>query len=315
MRIILCGLIGRYPWGGVAWCSLMYLLGLRRLGHEVWYLEDTLGCNFDPEANALATDLGYALRRIHETLALQGAIEASVDDPKKRWHVDFFRRDDRLFTFGANIGAPASDIPTAGFTWIPTWQPVDLDARKPSSLPPRRTWTMVMTWRIESFKGIGGNKDSEFAAVLGLASELRSHGVEMELAVAGPRQLLADAGWRTVDAFAASSDFWRYHAFLSSSRAEFSVAKHTHVRTRSGWFSDRTACYLAAGRPAVVQDTGFSAHLPKGEGLLAWSTPEEARDAILREEADLSLHERRAREVAEECLRAETVLGRLLGEL
>src|SRR5205085_1920956 len=91
----------------------------------------------------------------------------------------------------------------------------------------------------------------------------------VELAVNGPQALLRTHGWSTVDAMGASRTLWDYRDFIQRSRAEFGVAKHTYVANRSGWFSDRTECYLAAGRPALVQDTGWTAHLPLNEGLVA----------------------------------------------
>ncbi len=382
MRIILAGIIGRYPWGGVTWCSLMYLLGLRRLGHEVWYLEDTGECNYDPELNAVATDPGYALRYMNDSLApfgfgerwcyvdyqgghhgigearwreicgsadlflvLSGGcwnwrehyraipVKAFIDsdpaftqlalaqaarmqheDAGKKWYCDYFRGYDRLFTFGANIGTARCEVPVGEFHWIATWQPVCLDHWRPlASIPPRRAWSTVMTWQIESFSDIGGNKDREFGKVLGLAGELRRRGLpEVELAISRPQPLLNEAGWRTTPAFEISSDLWRYHQYIRSSRGEFSVAKHTYVRTRSGWFSDRTECYLAAGRPAVVQDTGFSEHLPTGAGLHAWNTAEEALAAIEAVEGDWERQGRQARELAAEYFAAEKVLAALI---
>jgi hypothetical protein len=103
-----------------------------------------------------------------------------------------------------------------------------------------------------------------------------------------------------------------YRAFIRSSRGEFGVAKHTYVATRSGWFSDRTECYLAAGRPAIVQDTAWTKHLPSGEGLLSFSTPEEAADAIERVDADYLRHAARAAEIADAHFEARRVLTSLL---
>lgn len=384
MRIVMAGIIGRYPWGGVGWCSLMYLLGLRALGHEVYYLEDTGECNYDPDENTLATDPRYALETIHDTLApfglgghwcyvdyqgrhhgieeahwteicrsadlllvLSGGVwnwrdhyrdiprrafidsdpaftqtaianAAARDDERSRWYVDYFRHYDALFTFGRNIGTDDTTVPATPFTWHPTWQPVvtDLWGAAPTELPPRRAWSTIMTWEIESFRDIGGNKDLEFLKVIDLPGQFRAAGLPpVELAVNGPRDLLRDHGWRCVDAFAISRDIWRYHNYITCSRAEFSVAKHTYVATRSGWFSDRTICYLAAGRPAVVQDTGWSAHLPSGEGLLAWSTAEEALEAIRRVEADWPRHQAAAREIALAHFDARRILPDLLATL
>jgi hypothetical protein len=134
----------------------------------------------------------------------------------------------------------------------------------------------------------------------------------IELAVNGPQDLLNGHGWRTVDGMGVSRHLWDYRAYIQGSRGEFGVAKHAYVSRRSGWFSDRTECYLAAGRPALVQDTGWSAHLPEGEGLLAFSTPEEALAGLDRLQTDYARHARRAREIALECFDAARVLPRLL---
>jgi hypothetical protein len=105
---------------------------------------------------------------------------------------------------------------------------------------------------------------------------------------------------------------WQYRDFIQDSKAEFGVAKHAYVAHRSGWFSDRTECYLAAGRPALVQDTGWSDHLPHGEGLLRFSTPAEALDGLERIAGNYDHHAARAAEIAAGCFDAGRVLPRLL---
>jgi hypothetical protein len=368
MNIILTGISGRYPYGGVAWCSLMYLLGLRQLGHRVWYLEDTGECNYDPAANTIATEPGYALDFIHGCLTPFGLGErwcyidyrgnyhghsrdnwrhvcagadlflnlsggcwfwrdeyaaiphsAFIDsDPAftqlalakgVSWYVEFFARFHRLFTFGRNIGTPACSVPTAPFHWEHTFQPVCVDEWSPTEEPPRPCFTTVMTWKIKSFEDIGGNKDQEFLKILDLPSRTT---VPIELAVAGPRELLSRHGWRCRDAFEVSHSLGAYRDYVRSSRGEFSVAKHTYVRTNSGWFSDRTECYLASGRPAVVQDTGFSAHLPTGEGLFAYRTADEARAGLEAIVQDYPRHAHAARELARGHFAAEVLLPALL---
>ncbi len=114
-----------------------------------------------------------------------------------------------------------------------------------------------------------------------------------ELAINGPQTLLREHGWDTVDAMQVSRTPQAYREFIHGSKAEFGVAKHTYVASRSGWFSDRTECYLAAGRPALVQDTGWTAHLPSGEGLLAFSTLDEAIAGVDRINSDYARHARR----------------------
>lgn len=364
MKILLAGIIARYPFGGVTWCSLMYLLGLRALGHEVFYVEDTGECIYDPVANAIAKDPGYGTRYIHAALEPFGLAErwtfvnwdgtyhgqsrerlrafcAGADlyvnlsggswfwrdeyagiprsvfvdtDPVftqlslatgEASYVAFFRRFSRLFTFGANIGTPACAVPTSGFTWHPTWQPVTLDQwATPDELPGDR-FTTVMTWKTQSFTDVDGNKDLEFVKFLDVA---RRSPQPIELAVNGPQAFLNAHGWRTVDGMGVSRHLWDYRDYLQRSKGEFAVAKHAYVAHRSGWFSDRTECYLAAGRPAVVQDTGWSAHVPHGEGLLPFSTPDEAVAGLDAVAGDYARHRRRAREIAGDVFDAAKVL-------
>src|SRR5204862_5344715 len=212
------------------------------------------------------------------------------------WYVEFFQRFDHLFTFGANIGTPASPIPTGDFTWHATWQPITM-ADWRTDVAPRDRFTTVMTWQIESFTDVGGNKDQEFLKYLDLPSRTAQR---FELAINGPRTLLGEHGWETVDAMGISRTPSDYREFIRRSKAEFGVAKHTYVATQSGWFSDRTECYLASGRPALVQDTGWTAHLPCGEGLLSFSNMDTTLDGIARINADYDRHAPPADDVARE---------------
>jgi hypothetical protein len=374
MNIVVAGVMGRYPYGGVAWCSMMYLIGLRQLGHNVWYLEDTKECNFDPIENTLSKDPRYALAFIRSCLEpyeldgrwcyvnylgteyfghtrdqwrqvcqecdlfinLSGgcwtwreeylAIPHTVfidSDPaftqlevirRGQELVEFFGRYDHLFTFGRNIGTPASSIPTWPLNWNHTWQPICIDEWKPSATPPRPFFTTVMTWKTESFKEIGGNKDQEFKNLIHLPSVTS---VPVELAVSAPHgsdvcAYLNQFGWACRDAFAVSHNPIVYRDFIRSSTGEFSVAKHTYVKSNSGWFSDRTECYLASGRPAVVQDTGFSAHLPTGCGLFAYRTVEEAATALEEIIANYDRHCRVAHDIAIAHFSAKVVLTQLI---
>ncbi len=345
----------------------MYLLGLRALGHEVFYIEDTGECVYDPVQNTRSTDPSYGTRYIHNALepfglgdrwsfvnydgGYHGQSAADVkrfaegadlfinlsggswfwrdeylriprkvfvdSDPAftqlaiakaEPWYVAFFRQFDRLFTFGANIGTAASPVPVGDFVWHKTWQPVTLGDWTTDAVPQDR-FTTVMTWQIESFTDVGGNKDQEFVKYIDLPSRTPQR---FELAVNGPEKLLKEHGWNTVPAMGVSRTLWDYRQFIHSSKAEFGVAKHTYVSTRSGWFSDRTECYLASGRPALVQDTGWTAHLPHGQGLLSFASPEEALDGIDRINSNYAAHARRAAEIAREHFDARVVLPKLL---
>jgi len=199
-------------------------------------------------------------------------------------------------------------VPTGAFTWHKTWQPITMDDWR-VALAPRDRFTTVMTWQIESFADVGGNKDQEFVRVIELPSRTSQR---FELAINGPQQLLREHGWDTVDAMAVSRTPSGYRDFVQGSKAEFGVAKHTYVVNRTGWFSDRTECYLAAGRPALVQDTGWTAHLPSGEGLLAFTGMQDAIDGIDRINADYDRHARRAHEIARAHFDARVVLPALL---
>jgi hypothetical protein len=368
MKILVAGIIARYPYGGVTWCSLMYLLGLRALGHEVLYIEDTGECIYDPERNTLSEDPSYGTRYINNALEpfglgdrwsfvnfngeYHGVSRAGVQafcadadlfvnlsggswfwrdeyvkiphrvfidsDPvftqlaiakAEGWYVDFFKGFDHLFTFGANIGTTASATPTGGFAWHKTWQPVVTELWHSDAPPVRDRFTTVMTWKIESFTDVDGNKDKEFIKFIDLPRQTPHR---FELAVNGPQQLLRERGWNTVNAMDVSKSLWDYRVFIQGSLAEFGVAKHAYVSYCSGWFSDRTECYLAAGRPALVQDTGWSAHLPAGTGLLRFSTCEEALEGLERIAADWNLHSKRATEIAREHFDARAVLPRFL---
>ena len=131
--------------------------------------------------------------------------------------------------------------------------------------------------------------------------------------VPGDRATLAAHGWQIVDPLAVSADPWRYRDYLRGSRGEFTVAKDMNVRLRSGWFSDRAACYLAAGRPVVEQDTGFGDVLPLGPGVHAFRVVDEAAAAVAAIEADYARASAHAAAVAREHFAADRVLAQLLG--
>jgi hypothetical protein len=139
----------------------------------------------------------------------------------------------------------------------------------------------------------------------------------IEVAISGkaPRDELTAAGWKLREGFEVSHDPWVYRRYLAESLGEWSVAKNAYVASRSGWFSCRTACYLALGVPAVVQDTGFTRFIPAGEGVLAFSTMDEAASAIEAVASDPARHARAAREVAREYFDSGKVLGRLIERL
>jgi hypothetical protein len=173
-----------------------------------------------------------------------------------------------------------------------------------------------MTWNnfgkpIEHEGVIYGTKEREFEMVESLPSRTR---VQLELAIGGqpPLERLRHAGWRVVGSQDVSRTSDDYRHYIQRSRGEFSVAKNLYVATRSGWFSCRSVCYLAAGRPAVLQDTGFSKIIPCGDGLIAFTSLDGAAEGIERVERDYAAHSRAARRVAEDCFDSRIVLNDLL---
>jgi hypothetical protein len=222
------------------------------------------------------------------------------------------------FSYGTRIGAPDCPIPTHGIVWHPLLPPVSLRL-----LPPIRTtdcgrFTTVMGWNSRTpivYKDQEyGQKDVEFRRVIDLPKRLPE--MTFEIALGGgsaPRAEIASAGWKLVDPQIEIPTPERYLDYIAGSSGEFSVAVNLEVKARSGWFSDRTAAYLASGKPAVVQETGFSEFLPTGEGLLAFGDLDGAVAAIEAVCSDYQRHCRIARELAEEYLDARKVLGRMLG--
>jgi hypothetical protein len=223
------------------------------------------------------------------------------------------------FTIGENIGTPRSPLPTAGYRWYPTRCPVAIEQWSDAG-PPGRAYTTIGTWdsqgRDVEWQGetYRWRKRTEWEQFAGLPARCAA---ELELAmdvarVPGDVERLTAHGWRVIDPLAVSADPWAYRDYIRGSRGEFTVAKDLNVRLRSGWFSDRAACYLAAGRPVIEQDTGFGDVLPAGPGVHAFRTVEEAADAISAVEADWPRAAAHAQVVARECFAGERVVARML---
>ena len=230
---------------------------------------------------------------------------------------------DEHFTIGENIGTAECPIPTCGFAWKKVRPPVVLDAWPAVEGANFDRFTTIANWRGSygplEFEGrTFGLKVHEFRKCIALPHET---GLPFEIALRihpgdhKDRMALDNAGWQLTDPALASESADAFRNFVRASGAEFSVAQGVYVHTRSGWFSDRTAVYLASGRPALVQDTGFSRHLPAAKGLIAFSTPEEAAHAAREIVGDYSAHCRAAREVAEEFFDSREVLGKFIGDI
>jgi hypothetical protein len=246
---------------------------------------------------------------------------------------------DDFVTYGENIGNVDCSVPPFSRLRAKTRQPVLLDLWQ-SGPPSRQEFTTVGNWRQEGreieFRGESyyWSKDREFLKFIDLpkrtsqplelamnlndAQSIR-HGrgeVVRALGVSSDaRHMLESNGWRLADTHALTTDPWPYRDYVRASRGEFTVARDLHVRLRSGWFSERSACYLAAGRPVITQDTGFGSALPTGEGLFAFNTMDEILTAFENINSDYDRHSRAARAIAEEYFRAETVLAAVLDKL
>jgi hypothetical protein len=230
------------------------------------------------------------------------------------------------FSYGANIGQPGCTVPPGSVNWHPLAPPVvpelwdDLVADSPGPDGDSRrnaAYTTIANWSAyESITQNGkryGQKDEEFLRIIDLPGRIKQT-VEVALSGASPdiEERFRSAGWSISSAEEVSADLPTYQAYIAGSRGEFSVAKHAYVETRSGWFSDRSVCYLAAGLPVILQESGFSDWLPTGRGLMAFSSLDEAVSCIEKTDADYSRHRIAAREIAESAFHYRLVLGRLL---
>lgn len=221
------------------------------------------------------------------------------------------------FSYGVNLGQPGCTVPTAGLQWLPAVPPVVPDLWDAPPPTPDAPLTTVANWAAYGGVTLGdkwyGQKDVEFRRVVDLPSQVP---VPVEIALSGAndqvRTELRAAGWRVRDGGDVTGDLPSYAAYIAGSRAEFSVAKHAYVSTNSGWFSERTVCYLASGRPAIVQDTGFSSWLPAGDGVLPFSTPSEAAEAVHLLQRDLPAQSEAARLTARRFFDYRNVLPQLL---
>jgi len=376
LRILVSGFIGLLPAGGVTWDYIQYPLGLRALGHDVFYVEDTgIWPDYDDGGAArVVRQLGGLMTAfgLGERWAYRDAVENRWHGPLAHAIEDISRSADMLlnvswstslrdehmaiparvlidsdpmftqirflnscaggggaalaghthhFTFGESVGEPDCRIPDCGVAWAPTRQPVCLDRWRATPPPPDGAWlSTVMNWSamrtLRYADEDWGQKDVELLKLIGLPQA--RPGANLALALAPTTEaepaaaLLRAHGWQVLDAQAHTGDWRAYRDFLAASRGEFSVAKETYVKGRTGWFSCRSACYLAAGRPVIAQDTGWSRHIPPGEGLFAFSDEDGALAAIDALLADPDRHARTARELAEAHFDSRRVLDDLL---
>jgi hypothetical protein len=235
----------------------------------------------------------------------------------QQWDMDFSKHN-LFFTVGLNVGQSDFSIPTRGIEWQTFLPPVALEYWPVQMDAPVRPFTTIGQWRGQEAvwqNEYYGPKREEFVRFIELPRKttqslelaLLIHETETEDLAA-----LRENGWSLVDPHEVAARLDGFRSYVRQSRAEFSVAKGGYVKSRSGWFSDRTVCYLASGRPALVQDTGFSKLLPTGEGLLKFATLEEAVRGIESINADYKRHCAAARRLAEERFAAPKILQSIL---
>ena len=371
-------LAGRYPLGGIGWQAIHYVLGLTRLGHDVYYVEDSGAHPYDPRVKSVVGNAGYSVAFLADVMGRFGLADhwGYVDAPTGARHglsrerlADLYRDADALFnvcgatrlseehlrcpirvyvetdpvfeqirvaegdrrairaledhthhfTYGENMGQPDSPIPLEKFAWRPTRPPVIPDLWSTPIDPTAERFTTIATWKNAGkdihFRGETylWSKHLNFLRVIDLPSRTRQ-ALEMALEVEDPamRDLLARNGWGLQDAFQVSRTLTTYQRYIQQSRGEFTVSKDLVARTRSGWFSDRSVCYLAAGKPVITQDTGFTKLVPTGRGLFSFDSLEEATAAVQEMNRDYGAHCRAARALAAEYFGSDVVLRDLL---
>jgi hypothetical protein len=261
--------------------------------------------------------LAAPLRVYVQTDPVSAELRLANGDPHTR---EALSNHHHIVTYGENYGADDCRVPLDEINYFKTRQPINLDLWPYSYRPDAPFFTTIGNYRQTGedidYRGerYYWSKHHEWEKFIELP---RRTSQQFELAMlpdeGSDRELLQRHGWRLVSPFELSLDvFGSYPQFIRSSRAEFTVAKDQNVRLRSGWFSERDACYLAAGKPVVAQDTGFSNVLPTGRGLFAFTTLDQAVQAIEAINADYELHCEAARSIAQEYFEGAAVARRLL---
>ena len=376
-RIIVFGILFWYPLAGVTYQFLHYLLALRSLGYDPYYIEDSGRWVYDPALNDLSPDASANIAAVAPILEAHGFggrwayrgnypggrcyglsdeqilrlyreadafLNVTGAQEIREEHLQCPRRiyvesdpfaaqvqvangvaatiaaldaHDTHFSFGENIGQADCGVPVQRYRWLPTRQPVAIDLWRHTH-PAADAFTTITTWH-NTGKDVEFNgdryywtKDREFEKYIDLPER---RPVPFELAVGvddETRQRLTGHGWRLRGSIDLSASVTSYRDYIQRSRGEFTVARDQYVRPRTGWFSDRTACYLAAGRPVITEDTGFGKFIPTGRGLFAFSTMDDVLAAVDAIATDYDAHCRAASDIAEEYFSAERVVGSLM---
>ena len=381
-KIVVMGFMAGCPIAGVIWQHVHYIVGLQRLGHDVYYIEDSARIPYNPVTWDSSDDYSYAaevLSRLAAQFSFEGrwsycarflpdhpcagmpksaivqlyrdadailnvcgsqefnedllqsdrvlyvesdpGVEQIKIDKGVQDTVDYLARHHALFTFGENIGSPYFMVPIHGQRWFSTRQPVVTDLWKTSATPgSAAVFTSIANWNTSGKKDIVWKGEtylwSKSLEFLKFVDAPRCSGETFELATGikdkATCELFLRNGWRLSSPHEMSIDWDQYHRYIQDSKGEFTVAKDQYVRLNTGWFSDRSACYLAAGRPVITQETGFTKFYGGKEGLFAFSTVDEIVEAVREVNADYARHSRAAFEIAKEVFEAEKVLAELL---
>jgi len=381
-RIVVMGFAAGCPIAGVVWQHIHYIVGLQRLGHEVYYIEDSARLPYNPVTYEVTNDYSYAagiLDRLAREYGFQGrwsycarylpetpcaglplsrvaqlyreadailnvcgsqefnedllksdrilyvesdpGVEQIKVDKGEASTIEYLKAHRALFTFGEDIGSSRFPVPLHGIRWLPTRQPVVTDLwHTPAPPPSGAVFTSVANWNTSGKKDIEWRGEkylwSKSLEFLKFIEAPRVAGEDFELATtindAALRERFSANGWRFTSPDQMSIDYDSYRDYLRGSKGEFTVAKDQYVRLNTGWFSDRTACYLASGRPAITQETGFTNHYGQQKGLFSFRTLEEIGEAVREINADYPAHCRAASEVAREYFEAEKVLREML---
>src|SRR5213080_1306581 len=378
-RIIVMGFMGTMPIAGVIWQHIHYIVGLRRLGHDVYFIEDSARLPYNPETFEVTDEFDYAakvlarlardfdfknrwaycarylpgnptaglpLKKIRQLyreadaiLNVCGTQEFNNDllvsdrilyvesdpgveqikiDKGMKSTMEYLRRHRALFTFGENIGTKSFPVPLHGFKWHSTRQPIVTDLWKTNRVPKRAAvFTSIANWSTSGLKDITWrgrkylwSKSREF---LRFAAAPKRAGEAFELATTiqdlCAREKFERNGWRLVSPLQMSIDYWHYRDYIQQSKGEFTAAKDQYVRLNTGWFSDRSACYLASGRPVITQQTGFTDHYGNDGGVIAFDSLGEIVEAVKMINTNYAKHSRAARDLAREVFEAEKVLA------
>lgn len=391
LRIIVGGYIGLYPTGGATWDYIQYPLGLKMLGHDVYYIEDTMQYpvfQSDGAAWDDATGCVNYLKEMMEKFGLEdrwayrdiasgqsfGMTEEKINElcqsadvfiniscstflrdeyfkiPKrilidsdpmftqiqysqelngeadKNWNTKFLiENHNYLFSFGENISQPDCKIPVFDFNWHATRQPICLDLWNTKSISPDYSYTSIMNWsgrqKLKYNNDEWGQKDIEFEKFKLIPSYFPD--LKFEVVINKPlnkeshfdEKELSNIGWEILSPQEVVANSTDYKCFIQKSVAEFGVAKETYVKSNSGWFSCRSACYLASGKPVITEETGWSKYIAPGNGLFPFVSIEDAIAGIREVDSNYRFHSKKAIETANEYFDSNKVLNQLLEKL